>query len=144
MNEFRLPMEYNWELAHKKIAKTEFYELDLATTNAVQVSTIKGIVEILGINGGGEPAPAFASAIQFYINNPKLLLTEANRDNIYIQYSVYYKPFGITDNAIPYVISNGVVVPDGVGFQIYNANPAAAGADNWEGKFYFYYELYTK
>jgi len=142
MNEFRLPKIFNWELANQPILKTAYYELDLAATSVVEVSTIKGIIEISGIDGIGEPASAFATFIQFYINNPKLLLTEANRDNIYIQYSVYYKPVGV-DNAIPYVISNGAT-PTGLGFQVYNANPAVAGVDNWEGKFYFYYEIYNK
>jgi hypothetical protein len=142
MNEFNLPKKFNWELANQPIVKTEYYELDLATTNVVEVGTLKGIIEILGIDGVGEPDPAFATSIQFYINNRNLLLTEANRDNIYIQYSVYYKPTGV-DNAIPYVISNGAT-PTGLGFQLFNANPAIAGVDNWEGKFYFYYEIYNK
>jgi hypothetical protein len=142
MNEFRLPKIFNWELANQPILKTAYYELDLATTNVVEVGTIKGIIEISGIDGVGEPDPAFATAVQFYINNSKLLLTEANRDNIYIQYSVYYKPNGV-DNTIPYVISNGAT-PTGLGFQLFNANPAIAGVDNWEGKFYFYFELYNK
>ena len=142
MNEFNLPKKFNWELANQPIVKTAYYELDLAATNVVEVATLKGIIEILGIDGVGEPDPAFATSIQFYINNRNLLLTEANRDNIYIQYSVYYKPNGV-DNAIPYAISNGAT-PNGVGFQVYNANPAIAGVDNWEGKFYFYYEIYNK
>jgi hypothetical protein len=96
----------------------------------------------MNINGVSEPDPAFSTSQQIYINNPNLLLTEANRDNIYIQYSVYYKPSG-TDNVVPYVVSNGIVVPNGVGFQIYNANPAIAGANNWEGKLYLYYEIYN-
>ena len=142
MNEFRLPKVFNWELANQPILQTAYYELDLTATSVIDVSTIKGIIEISGIDGVGEPDPAFATAIQFYINNPKLLLTEANRDNIYIQYSIYYKPVGV-DNAIPYAISNGAT-PTGLGFQVYNANPAIAGVDNWEGKFYFYYEIYNK
>lgn len=142
MNEFRLPKVFNWQLASQPIVKTEYYELDLDATNVVEVGSIKGIIEILGIDGVGEPDPAFDGSVQFYINNRNLLLTEANRDNIYIQYSVYYKPVGV-DNAIPYAISNGVT-PNGVGFQVFNANPAIAGADNWEGKFYFYYEIYNK
>lgn len=143
MKEFQLPKKFNWQTASEPIIKTEYYELDLATTNVVEVGTIKGIIEIFNINGVGEPDAAFGSSVQFYINNRNLLLTEANRDNIYIQYSVYYKPGGV-DNTIPYVISNGIVVTNGVGFQVYNANPALAGADNWEGKFYFYYEIYNK
>jgi hypothetical protein len=142
MNEFRLPKVFNWQLASQPIVKTEYYELDLNATNVVEVGSIKGIIEISGIDGVGEPDPAFATSIQFYINNRNLLLTEANRDNIYIQYSIYYKPVGV-DNAIPYAISNGAT-PIGLGFQVFNANPAAAGVDNWEGKFYFYYEIYNK
>jgi hypothetical protein len=142
MNEFRLPKVFNWQLASQPIVKTEYYELDLDATNVVEVGSIKGIIEISGIDGVGEPDPAFATSIQFYINNRNLLLTEANRDNIYIQYSIYYKPVGV-DNAIPYAISNGAT-PTGLGFQVFNANPAAAGVDNWEGKFYFYYEIYNK
>lgn len=142
MNEFKLlPKIFNWQKWRDPIVETEYYELDLDTTNVANVGTIKGIIEISGIDGVGDPEPAFATSQQIYINNPNLLLTEANRDNIYIQYSVYYKSSG-TDNTIPYVISNGVVTT-GVGFQIYNANPVIAGANNWEGKLYLYYEIYN-
>lgn len=142
MKEFNLLKKFNWEAANQPIAKTEYYTLDLADTNVVEVGTTKGIVEIFNINGVGEPRPAFDSSVQFYINNSKLLLTDANKDNIYIQYSVYYKSSGV-DNAIPYVISNGMIA-NGLGFQLYNANPAIAGVDNWEGAFYLYYEMYNK
>lgn len=145
MNEYKLPLEYNWELAHKKIAKTEYYELDISTTNAVEVSTIKGIIEILNINGPGEPGPLLTSPLTFYVNNPKLLLTEANRDNIYIQYSIYYKPGGPDpDPTVPYVVSSGVL-PQGIGFTLYNMGTISGLTDDpWTGKFYFYYEIYTK
>ena len=142
MKEFNLLKKFNWEVANQPIAKTEYYTLDLADTNVVEVGTTKGIIEIFDINGVGEPLPAFGSSIQFYVNNSKLLLTDANKDNIYIQYSVYYKSSGV-DNAIPYVISNGMIA-NGLGFQLYNANPAIAGVDNWEGEFYLYYEMYNK
>jgi hypothetical protein len=74
------------------------------------------------------------------IDNPDLDLTIANRDNVYVQYSVYYKNT-ITDNAIPYLISTGI--SNGLEFNLYNANPAIAGANNWDGALYVYYELYT-
>ena len=142
MNEFKLlPKVFNWQKWRDPIVETEYYELDLDTTNVANVGTIKGIIEISNIDGASEPDPSFATSQQIYINNPNLLLTEANRDNIYIQYSVYYKPVGV-DNAIPYVISNGAT-PNGVGFQVFNANPAVAGANNWEGKLYLYYEIYN-
>ena len=33
--------------------------------------------------------------------------------------------------------------PIGLGFNLYNANPAIAGLNNWDGALYVYYELYT-
>ena len=86
------------------------------------------------------PTPAFASSVTFLIDNPDLDLTIANRDNVYVQYSVYYKNT-ITDNAIPYLISTGIA--NGLEFNLYNANPTVAAANNWDGALYVYYELYT-
>jgi hypothetical protein len=87
------------------------------------------------------PAPAFSSTTAFYINNPDLDLTVGNRENIYMQYSVYYSRT-TSDNTIPYVISTGVLA-NGIEFSLYNANPATAGVNNWDGALYVYYELYT-
>jgi hypothetical protein len=86
------------------------------------------------------PDEAYGTSVSFLINNPDLDLTFANRDNIYVQYSVYYKNT-ITDNAIPYLISTGVA--NGLEFNLYNANPTLAGVNNWDGALYIYYELYT-
>jgi hypothetical protein len=99
-------------------------------------------LDILGMGSSAPltPDPAFASSVLFRIDNPDLDLTIANRDNIYVQYSVYYKNT-ITDNAIPYLISTGVA--NGLEFNLYNANPTLAGANNWDGDLYVYYELYT-
>lgn len=142
MNEYKTALDVNWQLSNKRLEKTEYYELDLATTSQVEVSTIKGIVEILNFDpAAAPPGLSMGMGQEIYINNPKLLLTEANRDNIYIQYSVYYKQNG-DDKAIPYVLSNGVNA--GVGFKIYNLSPQAAGVDQWTGKLYVYYEIYTK
>jgi hypothetical protein len=47
----------------------------------------------------------------------------------------------MTDNAIPYLISTGV--SSGLEFNLYNANPALAGVNNWKGALYIYFELYT-
>ena len=124
------------------IANTAHYELDITATSVVTVNTIRGIIDI--INTGSlffPPDPAYASSIQGFINNPDLDLTAGNRDNIYIQYSVYYSQT-IDDNVIPYLIATGVT-PLGLGFNLYNANPAVAGANNWAGELYVYYELYT-
>jgi hypothetical protein len=86
------------------------------------------------------PDPAFATSVSFRIDNLDLDLTVANIDNIYVQYSVYYKNT-ITDKAIPYLISTGAV--NGLEFNLYNASPAIAGVNNWDGDLYIYYELYT-
>lgn len=123
-------------------ANTKHYELNRALTDTVTVNTVKGIIDITGLGSSVSltPTPAFASTVAFKINNPDLDLTVANRDNIYLQYSVYYKA-ATTDNAIPYLISTGAV--DGLDFNLYNANPVSAGASNWYGALYVYYELYT-
>ena len=121
---------------------TGSYELDLAVTNVVTVTTQKGIIDILGMGSvTTTPDPSYANPEVIYINNPALDLTIANRENIYIQYSVYYSPTN-TDNAIPYVLATGAVTT-GLEFSIFNANPAVALATNWQGDLYLYYELYT-
>lgn len=123
-------------------ANTKHYELDITATNTVVVDTPRGIIDITGMGSSRAltPTPAFASSVTFLIDNPDLDLTIANRDNVYVQYSVYYKNT-ITDNAIPYLISTGVA--NGLEFNLYNANPTLAGVNNWDGALYVYYELYT-
>lgn len=124
---------------------TKHYELDMTVTNTVTVDTPRGIIDITGMGTAPflTPDPAFAFQTPFYINNPDLDLTVANRDNVYLQYSVYYAFAPTDDNTIPYLISTGFIIPNGVGFNLYNANPAIASANNWTGALYVYYELYT-
>lgn len=121
---------------------TKHYELDITATTVVTVDTPRGIIDITGMGTSISltPAAAYSSSVSFLIDNPDLDLSIANRDNIYVQYSVYYKNT-ITDNAIPYLISTGIA--NGLEFNLYNANPAIAGANNWDGALYVYYELYT-
>jgi len=122
-------------------ANTKHYELDITTTSVVTVDTPRGIIDIINVGSFAfPPDPAFATSIQGWIDNPDLDLTAGNRDNIYIQYSVYYNQT-IDDNVIPYLISAGVTT--GLRFNLYNANPAVAGVNNWNGELYVYYELYT-
>lgn len=124
------------------IGNTKHYELDITTTTVVTVDTPRGIIDITGMGTSIPltPAAAYGSSVSFLIDNPDLDLSIANRDNIYVQYSVYYKNT-ITDNAIPHLISTGVA--NGLEFNLYNANPALAGVNNWNGALYIYYELYT-
>jgi hypothetical protein len=121
---------------------TKHYELDRSITSVVIVDTPRGIIDITGMGSSVPLTPdaAYGSSVSFLINNPDLDLTVANRDNIYVQYSVYYKNT-ITDNAIPHLISIGVT--NGLEFNLYNANPTLAGVNNWTGALYVYYELYT-
>jgi hypothetical protein len=123
-------------------ANTVHYELDITQTSTVTVTTPRGIIDILGMGSSAPltPDPAYATSVGFYINNLDLNLTAGNRDNIYVQYSIYYSQDS-DDNAIPYLIATGAT-PLGLGFNLYNANPAAAGTNNWEGALYVYYELY--
>lgn len=124
-------------------ANTAHYELDISATNVVTVSTPRGIIDIIGMGTSVPltPTPSFASSVEFFINNLDLDLSVANRDNIYVQYSVYYKAAATGDRAIPYLLSTGVL-PTGLGFNLYNASPVVAGANNWDGALYVYYELY--
>ena len=125
-------------------ANTKHYELDITATNTVVVDTPRGIIDITGMGTSVPltPTPSFASSVEFFINNLDLDLSVANRDNIYVQYSVYYKAAATADNTIPYLLSTGAL-PTGLGFNLYNARPAVAGANNWDGALYVYYELYT-
>ena len=136
-------MTLNDAVQSGNVGNTKHYELDITATNVVTVDTPRGIIDILGMGSSAPLTPtlAFASSVTFLIDNPDLDLTFANRDNIYVQYSVYYKNT-ITDNAIPYLISTGVA--NGLEFNLYNANPTlVAGVNNWQGALYIYYELYT-
>jgi hypothetical protein len=124
------------------IANTAHYELDITATSTVTVTTARGIIDIIGMGTSAPltPGAAYATSVTFVIDNLDLDLTVANRDNVYVQYSVYYKN-AITDNAIPHLIAIGATT--GLEFNLYNANPTIAGVNNWDGDLYVYYELYT-
>jgi hypothetical protein len=121
---------------------TKHYELDITATNVVTVNTPRGIIDILGMGSSVPLTPdkAYGSSVPFLINNPDLDLTFANKDNIYVQYSVYYSRTS-DDNTIPHLIATGASA--GLEFNLYNANPTLAGVNNWDGDLYVYYELYT-
>jgi len=125
------------------IANTAHYELDITDFSVAKVTTTRGIIDITGMGTSAPltPGAAYATSVSFEIINLDLDLSAGNRDNIYVQYSVYYNR-AITDNTIPYLIATGVG-PIGLEFNLYNANPAAASANNWDGDLYVYYELYT-
>jgi hypothetical protein len=136
-------MTLNDAVQSGNIGNTKHYELDITATNTVTVDTPRGIIDILnmGTSVPLTPDPAYGSSVGFFINNPDLDLNFTNRDNIYVQYSVYYSQVAI-DNTIPHLIATGAS-PIGLGFNLYNANPAIAGLNNWDGELYVYFELYT-
>lgn len=140
--EYKIKKTRNWQLGGDLIQRTAFYNHDLAVSTVVEVNTLKGIIELDNIETLGGANPGFDGAIQIYINNPSLNLIEANKDNIYVQLTPYYKP-AVNDKALPYLLANGVLIPNGLGVEVYNANPSAAGVDQWQGAFYIYYEIYT-
>jgi hypothetical protein len=120
------------------IANTGYYTVDLATSSTVDVRTQKGVIEITMDETNTNPLPAFASSIGLTIANSEMDFT--NPDNIYIQFSVYYRP-NPADNFIPYVVSNGAI--SGANFEIFNATPTLAGLSQFTGRFYLHYELYN-
>jgi hypothetical protein len=122
---------------------TKHYELDRSVETTVTVNTTRGIIDIIGVGTSVPLTPdaSYGSSVSFLINNPDLDLTFANRDNIYVQYSVYYKVTGGPDNTIPYLIATGASA--GLEFTLYNASPFPAAVNNWTGDLYVYYELYT-
>jgi hypothetical protein len=137
-----LAMTLNNAVQSGNIGNTKHYELDITATSTVIVDTPRGIIDIIGMGSSAPltPDPAYGTSVTFVIDNLDLDLTVANRDNVYVQYSVYYKNT-ITDNAIPHLIAIGATT--GLEFNLYNANPAIAGVNNWDGDLYVYYELYT-
>lgn len=121
---------------------TKHYELDMSVIPyTVVVDTPRGIIDVVNTHVGGGPLPAFGNPYTLGINNLSLDLSIANRDNIYVQYSVYYRQQD-DDTAIPYLLARGIE-PDGLKFNLYDASPQLAGTDQWKGAFYIYYELYT-
>ena len=120
------------------VANTGYYTVDLASSSTVDVTTQKGVIEIIMDETNTNPLPAFASSIGLIITNANMDFTQP--DNTYIQFSVYYKP-NPADNFIPYVLSNGAV--SGANFEIFNASPAVAGLSQFTGRLYLYYELYN-
>jgi hypothetical protein len=137
-----LAMTLNNAVQSGNIGNTKHYELDITATSTVTVDTPRGIIDIIGMGSSAPltPAAAYGSSVTFVIDNLDLDLTVANRDNVYVQYSVYYKNT-ITDNAIPHLIAIGATT--GLEFNLYNANPAIAGVNNWDGDLYVYFELYN-
>lgn len=105
-------------------ANTGYYSVNLNNTSVVNVTTPRGVIEIVMDSDQDDPRPAFATAVSLTIANAAMDFS--NPDNVYMQTSLYYRP-AIGDSFIPYVISTGFA-PTGSTYAIFNASPAVAGA----------------
>lgn len=105
------------------VANTGYYTLDINDTIVVNVTTQKGVIEVIG-GFGSDPLPGFASAAPIVIANAEMDFS--NADNIYMQVTPYYLPQP-DDTFIPYVLATGFL-PTGATLAIFNANPAIPGA----------------
>ena len=107
-------------------ANTGYYTIDLNSMviPIVDVTTPKGVIEIIMNTGIPNPLPAFGSAVGITISNAAMDFS--NPDNVYMQFSAYYSP-ELFDSFIPYVVATGFI-PIGANYAIFNANPALVGA----------------
>lgn len=112
------------------------YDLDASSTLTLSVNTNKGIIDITNWDSVVPDADWGSTTTITLVNNP--ILNIANRDLVYLQITPYYSP-AVNDNFIPYVLTTGFL--DGLNLTVWNANPAAAGANQGEGAFYIYYEI---
>lgn len=108
------------------VANTGYYTIDLNSMlfPVVDVTTPKGVIEIILESPAVDPQPAFGSAVPFTIANAAMDFS--NPDNVYMQFSPYYNPEPF-DSFIPYVVATGLG-PIGANYAIFNANPALVGA----------------
>jgi hypothetical protein len=114
-----------------------FYTVDASSTLVVPVTTSKGIIEINNFQSVATlPAPSFVTTSPLYIYNADI---STNADDNYVQITPYYIQ-ALGDKAIPYILVTGALTNQ-VTLNIYNANPAGAGANQWEGRFYIFYEI---
>jgi len=118
------------------VANTGYYTLDYSVSPAIEVTTQKGVIEITNF-AADVPDPAMATAVPLIIQNADIVF--GNADNIYVQLTPYYRP-AIDDTFIPYLIATGAITGQEVA--IFNVNPSVAGANQGDGLFYIYYELY--
>lgn len=118
------------------VANTAFYTLNYNSGPAITVTTQKGVIEITNF-AASVPPPAFAGSVPLVIQNSDI--TFGNPDNLYVQLTAYYNP-AISDSFVPYILATGALV--GQETAIFNANPSLAGANQGQGSFYIYYELF--
>lgn len=118
------------------VANTGFYTLDYSVSNAIEVTTQKGVIEIAKFEGD-VPDINMGSAVPLIIQNADIVF--GNPDNVYLQLTPYYRP-AVDDTFIPYILATGAITGQEVA--IFNLNPAPAGGNQGAGSFYVYYELY--
>lgn len=120
------------------VANTGYYTVDLASTITVAVTTQKGVIEITMDPNSPDPVDKLQTAVPLIITNADMDFSDP--DKVYSQYSVYYNPVP-GDLFLPYVLATGFI--NGANYAIFNVNGAPAGPNQFQGKFYLYYELYN-
>lgn len=114
-----------------------FYTVDASSTLTVPVTTSKGIIEIMNFDDVATvPAPSFVTSVGLHIYNTDI---STNADDNYVQITPYYIQ-AASDKAIPYILVTGALTNQ-VNLAVYNASPAVAGAGQWGGTFYIFYEV---
>jgi hypothetical protein len=104
-------------VASADAANTGYYTLDLGVTSVLDVTTPKGVIEIVMDTSLVSPLPLCETAVGFTLTNSNMDFS--NPDNIYMQHSAYYNPT-LGDNFVPHVISTGVLA--GANYAIFNTN----------------------
>jgi hypothetical protein len=120
-------------------ADTGFYTIDIDDNPTLTVTTRKGVIEFANF-AAVVPDPSFVTSAFFSLVYSELPVVP-DPDATYIQTSLYYSP-NTNDVFIPYVLSTGFA-SNSANFNIYNASPTAAGANQGDGQLYLYYEIYA-
>lgn len=139
-NETRLPLQYNWQMANKKIEPTETYDFDLSTGTTVTVQALRGVITFSNLDSlGPDPEPGCASAVTITLYNPRLNFD--NPEKVYLNLTPYYVLSG-DDSFVPHTVV-ATINGDGADILLYNVSPVAAGANQGEGTLKFYYEFFS-
>ena len=130
-----------WSLIPHGQLEQAFLDVGRDRDNEVIILTGSGFGALQACNISvcpGNSIPAMASALPIVINNTTMDYTDP--DKVYLQVTPYYNP-AVLDTFIPYLLPTGV--SSGSVINLYNLSPAVAGANQFTGKFYLYYETYN-
>jgi hypothetical protein len=129
-------LQYMYNYALNNLDSCAFYELDIDQSTVVNITTRKGIIEINNMDAIPFPTPGCGSAVYITLTSPTLPINDPHK--IYLQLTPYYNPV-MGDNVVPHIVAHGAI--NGSVVAIYNVSNQTAGANQWEGLFYIYYEI---